>query len=381
VLAGDSVEEESAAAQRLLIDEGRLVVAVVVPTMTGVPGQLLVFAEIEVQVPFVEDAGDVVQVVSVPCELDIMFDHGSLVLVGVLETLVVLHSFLVDLVLGESHLILQHNEERKLKMLLSLVDDEGGLFLLDVVLILGFIVEGDLQGGSLGVQQVLLLHLLCEEDVLVFEDLHPQTELVGQRAEDLLHGRRLEGVPALEEELHSALEAVDQKSVDESMHFDVLEHFDLGVEVPLVDDLEEVAEHLGPELVGRVGLVDTDCDIVFEFFYQFDQRLIRYLLLDDREVKGPNDSFDLAGAALDEDVLPRQSRSLQAGLHDVLGASDVAHGDLVLLDLGDVVRKGVAHDDELLLVEDVFVLREDVADIHVPILVAGFLDFGHAVGD
>ncbi len=48
------------------------------------------------------------------------------------------------------------------------------------------------------------------------------------------------------------------------MHFDVLKNLKLGLKVPLVDDLDEVAEHLGPEFVGRVGIVDHCCYVVPE---------------------------------------------------------------------------------------------------------------------
>jgi len=40
---------------------------------------------------------------------------------------------------------------------------------------------------------------------------------------------------------------------------------------------------------------------------------------------------------LNEDVLPSQTWSLESGLGDVLGATDIAHGYLIVIDLRDIV--------------------------------------------
>lgn len=52
------------------------------------------------------------------------------------------------------------------------------------------------------------------------------------------------------------------------MAFDILQHFQLRFEVSLMDDLDEIAEHISPELVSGVGLVYDGRNIVFELFYE-----------------------------------------------------------------------------------------------------------------
>ena len=55
------------------------------------------------------------------------------------------------------------------------------------------------------------------------------------------------------------------------MHLDVLKNLKLGFEVSLVDNLDEVAQHLSPELIGWVGLVDYGGDIVPQLIDQLRQ--------------------------------------------------------------------------------------------------------------
>lgn len=51
------------------------------------------------------------------------------------------------------------------------------------------------------------------------------------------------------------------------MAFDILQHLQLRIEVPLMDDLDEVAKHISPKFISRVRLVYDCRDIVFELFY------------------------------------------------------------------------------------------------------------------
>jgi hypothetical protein len=53
------------------------------------------------------------------------------------------------------------------------------------------------------------------------------------------------------------------------MHLDVLKNFKLGFEVALMNNFDEVTEHLGPEFICRVGLVNYCGYIVPELIYQF----------------------------------------------------------------------------------------------------------------
>ena len=46
------------------------------------------------------------------------------------------------------------------------------------------------------------------------------------------------------------------------MHLDVLKNLKLGFEVALMNDLDKIAQHLGPKFVSRVRLVDYCCYIV-----------------------------------------------------------------------------------------------------------------------
>ena len=64
--------------------------------------------------------------------------------------------------------------------------------------------------------------------------------------------------------------------------------------------------------------------------------------------------------ALNVDIFPIETGSLKVGVVDGLGPTDIAHGDLVLLILGDILRDLIAHNDELLFVGDMRVLLKDV---------------------
>lgn len=55
------------------------------------------------------------------------------------------------------------------------------------------------------------------------------------------------------------------------MHLYVLKNFELSLEVPLMYDLDEIAEHFCPEFVGGVGLVDYCSYVVSELVYQLSQ--------------------------------------------------------------------------------------------------------------
>lgn len=67
--------------------------------------------------------------------LHIMLDHRPLSLIRILETLVIPESFLVELVLRKPQLIFNHNEEGKLEIIFSLVDDESRLLLFHVIFV------------------------------------------------------------------------------------------------------------------------------------------------------------------------------------------------------------------------------------------------------
>lgn len=65
-----------------------------------------------------------------------------------------------------------------------LVDDEAGLLLTHVVLVLRLIVERDLQRGALRKQEFLSLALTREEgELAALATLHAEVELVGKRAQ------------------------------------------------------------------------------------------------------------------------------------------------------------------------------------------------------
>lgn len=68
-------------------------------------------------------------------KFDIVLDHRPLSLIRILEALV-LESFFIDLILRKSHIIFYYDKERKLQVVLSLIDDESGLFLFYIVFVL-----------------------------------------------------------------------------------------------------------------------------------------------------------------------------------------------------------------------------------------------------
>lgn len=84
------------------------------------------------------------------------------------------------------------------------------------------------------------------------------------------------------------------------------------------------------------------------------------------------------------------------GLHargEGVGPSYVAHGDLVVVDLRDVVGKGIAGYSKFVSVEDKSVVLwkdvlswlvlstgKDVTDFRLRVLIAGLLDLAHAGG-
>ncbi len=59
--------------------------------------------------------------------------------------MVVYLRILIDLVLGEPDILLKEDEEGELQGILLLVDGEGRLFLTDIKLVLGLVVERDFQ--------------------------------------------------------------------------------------------------------------------------------------------------------------------------------------------------------------------------------------------
>ena len=79
-----------------------------------------------------------------------------------------------------------------------------------------------------------------------------------------------------------------------------------------------------------------------------------------RKVEGPDNSIRMPRIALNVDIFPIETGSLKIGVVDGLGPTDIAHGDLVLLILGDILRDLIAHNDELLFVGDMRVLLKDV---------------------
>ena len=145
-----------------------------------------------------------------------------------------------------------------------------------------------------------------------------------------------------------------------------------------MNDLDEVAEHVSPKFVSWVRLINYGCDIVFELFYELYQIFGSCFPLKDREIEGSDDSVDLTSVALDENVLPCQPWGLEAGLRNVLGTADIAHGYFVVINLRDVIGERIATDGKLVAIEDVLVLGENIADIDLHIFVPRLLDFRHS---
>jgi len=94
--------------------------------------------------------------------------------------------FFVELVLRQSHILFEHDEEGELEGFLAVQDREGRLFFADVVFVLGFVVERNLEGGAFGEKELLARGLPREEEVLPVTYFHAKVELVGQRAKQFL---------------------------------------------------------------------------------------------------------------------------------------------------------------------------------------------------
>lgn len=62
----------------------------------------------------------------------------------------------------------------------------------------------------------------------------------------------------------------------------------------------------------------------------------------------------------------------------MLSAADIAHGYLIVVNLGDIVGERVAADCKFVAIEDKLLLGEDIADIHLHILIPRLLDLRHA---
>lgn len=115
------------------------------------------------------------------------------------ETLFLFQIILIDFVLRYPQLAFNDDEEWKLKVVLSLHDEETRLFLSDIVHVWVFVVEGDLQRSPVVVlKEILVFHLFCEEDVLILAVFHTKTELIGQSSEYLVHCGDLERVDVVE---------------------------------------------------------------------------------------------------------------------------------------------------------------------------------------
>lgn len=46
------------------------------------------------------------------------------------------------------------------------------------------------------------------------------------------------------------------------MHLYVLQNLELGLEMTIMGDLQEITKHIDPKLIGGVGLKDDSCNIV-----------------------------------------------------------------------------------------------------------------------
>lgn len=106
--------------------------------MADLAGEALlgeVDVEIDVEVAFVKDGGNVVEV-PLADNLGIVLEDRAIVLLGVPKTLVVPHALLVELIVGESHIHLDGDEEGELEVLLPFVDGEQGLLIIDVIFVI-----------------------------------------------------------------------------------------------------------------------------------------------------------------------------------------------------------------------------------------------------
>lgn len=61
----------------------------------------------------------------------------------------------------------------------------------------------------------------------------------------------------------------------------------------------------------------------------------------------------------------------------MLGATDIAHRYLIVIDLRDIVGERVAADGKFIAIEDELVLGENIADIDLDIFIPRLLDFRH----
>ena len=68
---------------------------------------------------------------------------------------------------------------------------------------------------------------------------------------------------------------------------------------------------------------------------------------------------------------------MESGLSDMLSAADIAHGYLIVVNLGDIVGERVAADCKFVAIEDKLLLGEDIADIHLHIFIPRLLDLRH----
>ncbi len=79
--------------------------------MPCVSGQLFTPPQINVHIPFVKDIGNIGEMVFLASELNLMLDDRFFILIWVPETRLILHCILIDLILGQSHIVLEDNKE------------------------------------------------------------------------------------------------------------------------------------------------------------------------------------------------------------------------------------------------------------------------------
>lgn len=119
-----------------MINVRRLLAAVVVATVACIPSQLFWLRQVDIEISFVKDIRNVGEMVLAFLVLDIMFNHRPLSLIRILEALVILESLLIELILRKPHLVFYYDKERKLEVILPLIDDESRLFLFHIVFVL-----------------------------------------------------------------------------------------------------------------------------------------------------------------------------------------------------------------------------------------------------
>lgn len=82
-----------------------------------------------VHISFVENIGNVCEMISITSSLDIiMLYNRALGIIRVLKAVVRLQGILVEPILRESEVLLEHNEEGKLQNIIPVVDGKGRLF-------------------------------------------------------------------------------------------------------------------------------------------------------------------------------------------------------------------------------------------------------------